>query len=158
LFTYVWEEPITPVHSTTSSLFVHCACVGPKILYCHMCCDLILCCGAFLHCPDSSFSFDLFQEADVSAKQWLRSFSILSVVMQEIQIQAPCKQIRIDYQLQTRLSHTVYNTLFCILFVFNLKTLQSKSWGAMYEHLRVVPPGKRLRVPSCTRPEILGSG
>jgi len=31
-------------------------------------------------------------------------------------------------------------------------------WGAMYEHLRVVPPGKRLRVPSCTRPEILGSG
>jgi len=30
--------------------------------------------------------------------------------------------------------------------------------GAMYEHLRVVPPGKRLRVPSCTRPEILGSG
>ena len=26
------------------------------------------------------------------------------------------------------------------------------SWGAMYEHLRVVPPGKRLRVPSCTRP------
>jgi hypothetical protein len=24
--------------------------------------------------------------------------------------------------------------------------------------LRVVPPGKRLRVPSCTRPEILGSG
>jgi len=32
------------------------------------------------------------------------------------------------------------------------------AWGAMYEHLRVVPPGKRLRVPSCTRPEILGSG
>ena len=31
-------------------------------------------------------------------------------------------------------------------------------WGAMYEHLRVVPPGKCLRVPSCTRPEILGSG
>jgi hypothetical protein len=31
-------------------------------------------------------------------------------------------------------------------------------WGAMYEHLRVVPPGKRLRVPSCTRPDILGSG
>jgi len=30
--------------------------------------------------------------------------------------------------------------------------------GAMYEHLRVVPPGKRPRVPSCTRPEILGSG
>ena len=30
--------------------------------------------------------------------------------------------------------------------------------GAMYEHLRVVPPGKRLRVPSCTSPEILGSG
>jgi hypothetical protein len=30
--------------------------------------------------------------------------------------------------------------------------------GAMYEHLRVVPPGKRLRVPSCPRPEILGSG
>jgi len=33
-----------------------------------------------------------------------------------------------------------------------------RRWGAMYEHLRVVPPGKRLRVPSCTRPEILGSG
>ena len=31
-------------------------------------------------------------------------------------------------------------------------------WGAIYEHLRVVPPGKRLRVPSRTRPEILGSG
>ena len=30
--------------------------------------------------------------------------------------------------------------------------------GARYEHLRVVPPEKRLRVPSCTRPDILGSG
>ena len=36
--------------------------------------------------------------------------------------------------------------------------VESGLWGAMYEHLRVVPPGKRLRVPSCTRPEILGSG
>ena len=36
--------------------------------------------------------------------------------------------------------------------------LELSLWGAMYEHLRVVPPGKRLRVPSCTRPEILGSG
>ena len=41
-----------------------------------------------------------------------------------------------------------------------LKMALSKSVmrGATYEHLRVVSPGKRLRVPSCTRPEILGSG
>ena len=32
-------------------------------------------------------------------------------------------------------------------------------WGAMYEHLRVVPPGKRFRVPPRIRcSEILGSG
>ena len=30
------------------------------------------------------------------------------------------------------------------LFVLSL----AMPWGAMYEHLRVVPPGKRLRVPS----------
>ena len=39
-----------------------------------------------------------------------------------------------------------------------LTLTRSLKRGAMYEHLRVVPPGKRLRVPSCTRPEILGSG
>ena len=43
--------------------------------------------------------------------------------------------------------------------VFNWFVLKFTSfWGAMYEHLRVVPPVKRLRVPSCTRPDILGSG
>ena len=41
---------------------------------------------------------------------------------------------------------------------FGVPLGNTSGWGAMYEHLRVVPPGKRLRVPSCTRPEILGSG
>jgi len=45
--------------------------------------------------------------------------------------------------------------LFPSIMRFLLTTLLR---GAMYEHLRVVPPGKRLCMPSCTRPEILGSG
>jgi hypothetical protein len=45
-----------------------------------------------------------------------------------------------------------------IASIFGVPVFPSQLRGAMYEHLRVVPPGKRLRVPSCTRPEILGSG
>ena len=42
--------------------------------------------------------------------------------------------------------------------IYSDVTLPYLTWGAMYEHLRVVPPGKRLRVPPHTRLEILGSG
>jgi len=45
-----------------------------------------------------------------------------------------------------------------LALVKRTKSVAYHNRGAMYEHLRVVPPGKRLRVPSCTRPDILGSG
>jgi hypothetical protein len=53
--------------------------------------------------------------------------------------------------IQLHLAKTVAYDYSSVLFLGTTR-------GAMYEHLRVVPPGKRLRVPSCTRPEILGSG
>jgi len=55
--------------------------------------------------------------------------------------------------IPTHKLHQLATKLYC----HAIKSL-NKIRGAMYEHLRVVPPGKRLRVPSCTRPDILGSG
>ena len=59
--------------------------------------------------------------------------------------------VELDFPISLfRPSRLEISMLCCALAYYN--------WGAMYEHLRMVPPGKRLRVPPRTRPEILGSG